>query len=268
MLIIANNITTRNPQVASVFKQRVSGGEGNEAASCPGIIDIAESCLSAGADILEINLQQRYDQPETMEFAIKAVQGVTDCQLCLSSDSAATLEAGLKTCKRPPIINYVAMDTQRLQDILPLAARYGAGIILLASDPAQPADARQMLEKAAVLVGAANGMGIPNENIFLDPGIYHVTKEPGQRHMVDVLDFLQAVPDAFEPAVKTTVWLANSSAGAPARLRPVIESALMMNLAGIGASSVFLDVLRKENRRAIHLLKIFHNEAVYADGDV
>jgi 5-methyltetrahydrofolate corrinoid/iron sulfur protein methyltransferase len=268
MLIIANNITTRNPQVASVLKQRVTGGEGNEAASCPGIVDIAESCLSAGADILEINLQQHYDRPETMEFAVKAVQGVTDHQLCLSSDSAATLEAGLKICKRPPIVNYVAMDTQRLQEILPLAARYRAGIILLVSDPSRPADARQMLEKAAVLVGAANGMGIPNENIFLDPGIYHVTKEPGQRHMVEVFDFLQAVSGAFETAVQTTVWLANSSAGAPSRLRPVIESALMMNLAGIGVTSIFLDVLRKENRRAIRLLKVFHNEVVYADGDL
>jgi 5-methyltetrahydrofolate corrinoid/iron sulfur protein methyltransferase len=268
MLIIANNISTRNPQVASVFKQRVTGGEGNKAASCPGIIDIAESCLRAGADILEINLQQHYDRPEMMEFAIKAVQEVTDHRLCLSSDNAATLEAGLKMCRRPPIVNYVAVDTQRLQEILPLAAKYQAGIILLVSDPSQPADARQMLEKAEVLVGAANGTGIPNENIFLDPGIYHVTKEPGQRHMVEVFDFLQAIPGAFEPDVQTTVWLANSSAGAPPRLRAVIESALMMNLAGFGVSSMFLDVLRKENRRAIHLLKVFHNEVVYADGDI
>jgi 5-methyltetrahydrofolate corrinoid/iron sulfur protein methyltransferase len=268
MLIIANNLTTRNPQVASVLKERVTGGKRSEAAACPGIVDIAESCLNAGADVLEINLQQHFDSPETMEFAIKVVQEVKDCQLCLSSNSAATLEAGLKICQRPPIINYIAMDTQRLQDILPLAARYRAGIILLVSDPSRPADARQMLEKAAVLVGAANGKGIPNENIFLDPGIYHITREPGQRHMVDVFDFLQAVPDAFEPAVQTTVWLTNSSAGAAARLRPVIESALMMNLAGIGVTSMFLDVLRKENRRAIRLLKIFHNEIVYADGDL
>jgi len=217
MLIIANNITTRNPQVASVFKERVTGGDENDDVSCPGIIDIAESCLSAGADILEINLQQRYDRPEIMEFAIKAIQGVTDHQLCLSSDNASTLEAGLKICKRPPIVNYVAMDTQRLQEILPLAAKYQTGIILLVSDPSLSADARQMLEKAAVLVGAANGMGISNKNIFLDPGLYHVTKEPGQRHMVEVFDFLQAVQGAFEPDVQTTAWLANSSAGAPPR---------------------------------------------------
>jgi hypothetical protein len=39
-------------------------------------------------------------------------------------------------------------------------------------------------------------------------------------------------------------------------------------LAGAGLSSVFLNVLSKENRRAIRLIKIFNNEVVYSDSEV
>jgi cobalamin-dependent methionine synthase I len=125
-----------------------------------------------------------------------------------------------------------------------------------------------MLEKAAVLVGAANNVGIPNGRIFLDPGIFHITKEPGQYHLLEVMDFLRNVTEIFDPPVKTTCWLGNSSAGAPAKLRPVIETALLATLFGIGLSSVFLDILKRENQRTVHLLKIFNNQEVYADGAI
>jgi cobalamin-dependent methionine synthase I len=268
MIIIANNITTRNPQVASILRQRIAEIKDIEAEACPGLHDVVEACLSAGADVLEVNLQQRYDQPEMMEFTVNSIQQVTDRQLCLSSNKARTLEAGLSICKRPPIINYLALEVQRLQEILPLANQYGAELILMVSDPAMPGDTRQMLEKAAILVGATNEAGIPNERLILDPGIFHITKEQGQHHLVDVMEFLKMVPNIFDPLVRTTCWLNNSSAGAPSRLRPVIETSLLSLLSGIGLSSIFMDVLGRENRRAIRLLKIFNNKKIYADADL
>jgi cobalamin-dependent methionine synthase I len=265
MQIIANNITTRNPRIASILRESISGGKDRDIINCPGLKDVAESCLAAGADILEINLQQRDDNPQTMEFAVKVIQQYTECQLCLSSNSAAALEAGLKVCHHIPIVNYIAIETGRLREIFPLVIKYNTEVIFLASDPVAPADARQMLEKAAVLMGAANSSGITNDRIFLDPGLIHVNKDPGQRHLEEVFDFLQNVPETFGSQVRTTCWISNSSAGVPARLRPVIEIPLLAMLSGQGLSSVFLDILRPENKRAIHLLKIFRNEEVYAD---
>jgi 5-methyltetrahydrofolate corrinoid/iron sulfur protein methyltransferase len=268
MLVISNNITSRNARVDRLFRQKISGCENAEPQVYASFQDLAESCLKAGAEVLEINLQQRFDEPEHMELAIKAIQQVAECQLCLSCTKAETLEAGLKICRRPPIVNYVAIDSRRLQEILPLAVNYGAEAVLLISDPAQPGDAQQMLEKAAILVGAANISGIPNERIILDPGIFHVTKEIGQRHLVEVMDLLRAIPQTFDPPVRTTCWLGNSSAGAPAKMRPLIETTLLAMLSGVGLSSVFLDVLKRENQRTLHLLKIFNNEEVYADSEL
>jgi 5-methyltetrahydrofolate corrinoid/iron sulfur protein methyltransferase len=265
MLVIANNITSRNPRVAAILGQHEPGRGDAASPECPGLRDIAESCTQAGAGVMEINLQQHLDSPEIMEFAVKVVQFATGGQLCLSSNHSAVIRAGLKLCSRPPIINYLSLDTARLKEILPLAAEYKAEVVLLVSDPARPGDARQMLEEASVLVGAANEAGISNERIILDPGILHITKEQGQHHLAEVIEFLRAIPESFEPPVRTTCWIANGSAGAPAGLRPVIDSALLAMLSGAGLSSVFLDVLNPENRRTLRLLRIFRNEEIYAD---
>ncbi len=262
MLVIANNITSRNPRVAAILSQlRTSTGS----AECPDLRDIAESCVKAGADVLEINLQQHLDTPEVMELAVKVVQSVSDRQLCLSSNRTNVLEAGLRVCSRPPILNYLSLDSKRLEEILPLAAGSKSDLVLMISDPARPADARQMLEQAAVLVGAANEKGIANERLILDPGVFHITKEQGQRHLAEVIEVLRAIPETFDPPVRTTCWISNGSAGAPAGLRPVIDAALLAMLSGAGLSSVFLDVLNRENRRTLRLLRVFRNEEVYAD---
>lgn len=256
MLLIANNINTRNARVARMFRQRDES-----------LQDLAQECVSSGADMLEINLQQRYDKPEVMEFAVKSAQQVTDRQLCLSAYNPDSFEAGLKLCRRPPLVNYVTFDTVKLQRILPMIASHGAQVLLLLTDPSAP-DSSEMLKKAAILVGAANEAGIPNDDIVIDPGLIHVTTDQGQRHFTRVVELLRAVADLFSPPVKTTCWLNNSSAGAPERFRPVIEGAVLTLLSGLGLSCVFLDVLKRANMRAVRLIKILNNELVYSDSEL
>jgi 5-methyltetrahydrofolate--homocysteine methyltransferase len=218
--------------------------------------------------VIEINVQQHLDRPEAMELAVKVVQQVTDCQLCLSTNNAETLEAGLRACKRFPLVNYISTDEARLQEMLPLIAKHGAGVVLLVTDPARAGDAEEMLKRSAILVGVANEMGIPNDSILIDPGLFHISSDVGQRHLVEVTEFLRALPGVFEPPVKSTCWIGNIAAGSPGRLRPVIETTLLAMLSGVGLSSVFLDVLSRENMRAVRLIRILNNETVYSDGDV
>lgn len=268
MFLIASNLTTRDARVEQIMRycKEAGWGVGSEPAGM--LKEIAKQCVAAGAEALEIDTQQHHDQPEAMEFAVRAVQEVSDLQLCLSSNSAETLEAGLNVCKKPPLVNYVSIDQSRLEKIVPVAARRGAGIVLLVSDPASPGDAREMLQKAAVLVGVANGAGIPNDRIMVDPGLIHVTSEAGQRHLAEVIEFLRDLPDAVEPPVRSTCWLTNSSAGAPADRRPTIEASLLPMMAGAGLSSVFLDILHTEVRRAARLVRIFNDELVYSHSEL
>ncbi|MBI2934244.1 MAG: dihydropteroate synthase [Chloroflexi bacterium] len=268
MIIIADNITTRDARVRGILRDLTNGNTDIASSGAKRLKDFALHCSEAGADVLEINTQQQFDRPEVMAAAVRTVQEAVGCRLCLSTDRVETLQAGLEACKQPALVNYISMDEPRLKGMLPLAAGHKADVILLVSDPSNPSDARGMLEKAAILIGAANEAGVRNENIFVDPGVFHVTGAAGAYHMNEIIEFLKALPDTFEPAVKTTCWLGNSSTGAPPRLRPVIESALLPMLSGAGLDSVFLDVLRPENLRALRLVRIFKNELIYSDAEL
>ncbi|MBI4283790.1 MAG: dihydropteroate synthase [Chloroflexi bacterium] len=268
MFIIANNITTRDKKIKSLFRRAKEAGWSTVSEPAQTLKELIQQCVAAGADALEINTQQYYDQPEAIVFAIKVTQQVTRRRLCLSSNNSDALMAGLQACQHPPLVNYISVNEVRLREMLPLIARHGAGVVLLGSDPVAPSDARSMLQKTAILINSASEVGIPTDDILIDPGLIHITSDIGQRHLVEILDFLRALSEATESPVKSTCWLANSSAGAPRRLRPIIEKTLLPMLAGAGLTSVFLDVLRRENRRTVGLIKIFNNQLVYSDSDV
>ncbi len=268
MLVIANNITTRNARINRELHQLAVKNAASESLPAMVLPEMARQCVAAGADMLEIDLQQHHDLPEAMEFAVRAVQQATDRPLCLSTNNTEAAEAGMRACKHPPLVNFISIDGVRLQEMLPLIARYGAGVVLLVTDPAMPGDAQDMLKKAAIMVGAANEMGIPSDSILVDPGLFHLTTAIGQRHLVEVVEFLRAFPEVFDPPLRSTCWVSNVSAGVPKRLRPVIDTALLAMLSGLGLSSVFLDVLGRENMRMVRLLRALKNEAVYADGDI
>ncbi len=273
MLAIANNITTRNRRVSEALKLRPAESISHRVADritkerTDFLQGLAGDCVKAGADILDINLQQQHDEPEIMKFAVETIQGAVDCQLCLSSNRADTLEAGLRACKRPPIVNYVSLSEEKLKEILPLVVRYKAEVILNISDPTALSSTEDVLKSSAVLVGAVNESGFSNKHIFLDPGVLHVTSDVGQRHIKTLLELIPAFSEIFDPPIRTTSWINNVSAGAPRRLRPVINNTFLAMLAGVGLSSAFVDVLNRETMRAMRLIRILRDDAIYTDRD-
>ena len=274
MLAIANNITTRNRGVAEVLRVRSGESISQKVADrihkerVDFLQNLASDCVKSGAEILDINLQQRYDEPTVMKFAVETVQGAVDCQLCLSSNRVDTLEAGLQACKRPPIVNYVSIDKQKLEEILPLVVRHKAEVILNVIGSTALNSSEDILKSAAVLVGAANESGISNNRIIIDPGALHVTTDVGQRHAKTLLELLPALSEVFDPPVRTTSWIANISAGAPRRLRPAINNTFLAMLAGVGLYSAFVDALNRETMRTVRLIRIFRDDVIYTDRDV
>lgn len=228
---------------------------------------LARACVAAGAQVLEINLGRLHHTPETMEFAVKAIQQVVDTPLCLSTDSAAALEAGLRACRQPAMVNYVDAEKERLE-LLPLAAHRQAQVILYTAQRGVVAiGAEECLQLASVLVGAANEAGIPNERLLVDPGVLHLGSEAGQDHAAAVLAVVRVLPTLFDPPVQSCVWVGNISAGAPRRLRPAINAVFLALLAGAGLDVAFVDVLNRETRRTLRLIGAIGNERIYSDAD-
>ena len=268
MLTIANNISSRNAKVRRAFWRHKRGIWRAQHDPTEIIADLAGQCKESGADVIEINIQQHYDLPDTMEFAVKTVQKATRSKLCLSTHNPEALEAGLKVCVPPPIVNYLSIDEQRLEKMLPMIANYEAEAVLLLAEAPELPDAEEMLKKAAILVGAANESGIPNERLLIDIGLFHITAETGQRHLLEVMELLRAMPEAFDPPVRSTCWIGNASVGARRRLRRQINAALLAMLAGAGLSSAFVDALDRETMRAVRLIQVFRNEVIYSDGEI
>ncbi|MDP2953720.1 MAG: dihydropteroate synthase [Chloroflexota bacterium] len=274
MFAIANNITTRNRRIAEALRLRPAEEASPRAAAsiekqrAELVRSLAKQCVAAGADALDINLQWRYDKPEVMRWAVERAQEVVSVPLCLSAHRADTVEAGLRACRRPPIVNHVSLDKEKLEKILPLAARHDATVVLLLTDPAAPGSPEDILKTAAILVGAANESGIPNERIWLDPGALHITTEMGQRHARTILELVPSLRESFGPAVGITCWISNVSVGVPRRWRPNVENAFLAMLAGSGLSSAFVNVLGRDTVRTVRLIKVLRNEVIYSDREI
>lgn len=257
MLIIANNITSRNPEVAQAMKNLDAGY----------LKELAQRCLKAGADALEINLQHKHDSPAIIQFAVKAIQSVVSIPICLSTNSSETLEAGLKSSKNEVIVNYIAHEEARLQKMLPLAAKYKAQVILFLAAVNPVVQVEEAIRLASILVGACNDSGITNDRIIIDPGLVHITSLEGQHRVQFFRELFPVLVENFEPAVRTTCWAENASTGLPKKLRSAITGVQLAMLAGVGLSSAFLDVLQSETMRTVRLIKIMNGELIYSNRD-
>ncbi len=269
MQVIANNITSRNPSVREALGLAYST-QSDQGRSRAGdyLCTLACDCLGAGADVLEIDLQQHLDRPEVMAFAVNAIQAGKACQFCLSASSLATVEAGLRACQQPPIVNSAFIDRGQLDRLLSLVQQYGAEVILLASTGAYPGDASEIVKAAAVLIGAAGEAGISNDRILVDPGVLHVSTEAGQRHARNLIEVVPAINEAFDPPVRTTCWIHNISAGIPEHLRPGVDNTFLAVMGGVGLSSAFVDVLNPDIMKTVGILRILRNEVIYARHEV
>lgn len=274
MLTIARNIDFRVRDLAALFRQRPAETASRRAAleleekRRHVLQDMARLCRAAGADVLEIGMSpRRKDAVQLMEMAVSAVQQVNNCPLCLSTEEPSVLEVGLRLCRRPPILNYVSLHNKELQEILPLAARHHAEVVLFPGEGQVPTDAADFFKRAAVLVGTANEAGIPNERIFVDVGVVHIASDVGQHHAQTTVEVLQDLAEAFDPPVRSTCFINNISAGAPRRLRSALNNSFLALLAGAGLHSAFVDALDREIMRTVRLIKMFRNQLIYADGE-
>jgi 5-methyltetrahydrofolate corrinoid/iron sulfur protein methyltransferase len=89
----------------------------------------------------------------------------------------------------------------------------------------------------------------------------------GQRHAVAVQEVVVALPEMFDPPVRSLCGLTNISSGAPNHLRPAINNAYMAMLAALGASAVIADVLDPECMRTVRLVRALSDQSLYSVSD-
>ena len=171
--------------------------------------------VQEGADVLDVNVGvSGIDEPKRLAEAIAAIQEVTDVPLCIDSASPKAIEAGLQVYRGKALVNSVNGEKHKLAQILPLVKKYGAAVIgLTMDDRGIPKDGKSRLEIARLIVRQAEALGIPREDVIIDPLAMAMSADHGAGH--ETLQALRLIRDELH--VNQTLGLSNISFGLPER---------------------------------------------------
>ena len=179
------------------------------------ILNEGLSQVDAGAQILDVNVgHSGIDEKEMMKNVICSLQGSIGLPLQLDSTSPLVLENALRVYTGKAIINSVNGEEKSLNEILPLAKKYGAAVVGLTLDEKGiPETAEERVNIAEKIINRALAMGIPKEDIIID--CLTMTVSANQDAPKITLEAMKKVKEKF--GVKTTLGVSNISFGLPQR---------------------------------------------------
>ena len=243
MIVIGENIHVIAKAVSVAIRER----------DTKVIQELAKAQVETKADYIDLNVgPMKKDPEETMQWLVNTVQEVTDLPLSIDTMNPVAMEAGLKACKQRPLLNSASGKTDSKEQMLPLAQKYNCDVVISTmTDKGMPPDVDSKIDSIMSTVEYANELGIPNEDIWVDPIILPVsTAGEGQRFAVVCLEFIQILQDVL-PGVKSTVGLSNVSNGVPDELRPLLNRTYLVMLEKNGLYSAIADPLDDELMKLI-----------------
>ena len=235
MIIIGENIHIISADVSRAVKER----------NVKAIQDLTIAQTKAGVHYIDLNIGPARKNPEeNTAWLVNTVQAVTALPLSIDTLNPVAMEAGLKTCKKRPLLNSASGRTDSKEKMLPLAKKYGTDLVLsVITDKGCPPDVDSRTESIMETVAYANELGIPTEDVWVDPILIPVSAD--QRQVREALEFMKILPDLL-PGIKSTIGLSNVSNGTPEELRGILNRTCMIMLGRYGQYSVIADSFDKE----------------------
>lgn len=243
MLIIGENIHIISDRVKNAIAEK----------DAKFIQDLALRQVRAGAQVLDLNIgPQRKRGPEIVEWLVNTIRQVTDVPLSFDTTNATAIELGLELTQGKAWINSTSADPERMEATMPLAAKYNAKIIALAMGKGLPATAEERVELAiGTLIPRAMELGIPLENLYLDPLVLTVNGCQDQApHTLEAVRFFKQLTD---PPPMTVVGLSNISNSVPNENRSLINRTFLVMLMAAGLDAAIADPL---DRRLMDWIRV------------
>ncbi len=196
----------------------------------------------AGMDWIDLNIGPAGKTGvELMSWLVPAIEEAVDVPVALDTSNIKAIEAGLQACKKNrPLINSIMVRPERMEALLPLAAKYDAEFVgLLWGPEGMPRDENERGALCAELVFKATGeFGINPERIYVDPIQTPVNVQ--QIQIMSVLEFMKMFAD-IAPGCRSTIGLSNVSNGPPEHLRPILNQVMLIILKRHGLYSAIVD---------------------------
>jgi 5-methyltetrahydrofolate--homocysteine methyltransferase len=222
-----------NPTGRKIFAEQLRRGDLSRIA-----VDV-EQQVAGGATMLDINMGVPLaDEAELLANAVTMVQELTDLPLCIDSSVVEALEAGLAAYRGKALVNSVTGEKERLEQILPIVAKYGAAVIALPNEEDEiPDDPHKRLEITRKILDIAVGeYGIPMEDIVIDPLAMPIGADTTL--VVKTLQTIELIHD--ELGLNMTLGASNVSFGMPGRA--ALGATFLPMAMDRGLTSAILDV--------------------------
>ncbi|NTU72281.1 MAG: dihydropteroate synthase [Coriobacteriia bacterium] len=170
---------------------------------------------AAGADLLDVNVGAAgVEAVEALPAAVLALVGTTDLPLCIDTTDFAALEAALRVYPGRALVNSVNGEAASIAAVLPLVAKYGAAVVVLALDDGgipKTADGRVAIVER--IREAAHSAGIADGALVVDALVMTAaTDESAPRTTV------AALAGAHDLGLATILGVSNVSHGLPNRV--------------------------------------------------
>jgi len=168
-----------------------------------------------GAHVLDVNIGvPGIDEPEFMQKAVRAIENVVKTPLAIDSTNPAAVEAALIESPGKPLINSVNGSRESLEKIIPLAAKYGAGLLCLAvGEKGIPKTAEKRINILKRIIQTAEEKNIKRDNLICD--CLTLTVSAQQKRAEATLQAIHRVKEELE--LPTVLGVSNISYGLPQR---------------------------------------------------
>jgi 5-methyltetrahydrofolate--homocysteine methyltransferase len=201
---------------------------------------LAVEQVKTGADVLDINVGVAgMDDVAMMPEIVKLVTDCVDVPLCLDSPNPKALAAGLAIAPGKPLVNSVSGEESRLMEILPLVKDRGCAVIgLVMDDNGIPPTPEGRLKIAEKIIERAVQMGIPAEDVVIDPLVMAVGSDSLAGKVT--LRTVELVREKL--GANINLGASNVSFGLPDR--PIVNMAFLALAMGAGATCAITDPMK------------------------
>ncbi len=186
----------------------------------------------AGADLLDVNVGAAgVDAVVTLPAAVLACVGTSELPLVIDTTDPIALEAALRVYPGRALINSVNGDPESLGSVLPLAARYGAAVVVLAlDDEGIPATAEGRMQIVERVRAEARKHGLADEDLVVDALVMTAATDASAPATT-----VAAVKLVHEAGLSSVLGVSNVSHGLPDR--PLLNAAFIDAAAAAGLDS-------------------------------
>lgn len=247
MYKIGENIHIVSAKVKQALKDRDGGF----------FVRLAQKQKEAGADVIDLNIGPRKkDGPEVVDWLLDCMQeAVPGMTISFDTTNLAAIETGLKRVGSNAMVNSTSAEEERLANVPPLAAKYDAKLIALCLEKSGipvSADARITIAMEK-LIPRAIEVGVPMENLFVDPLI--LTVSGMQEYIPEAIETVRMLKMVMDPPPMTVVGLSNVVNRVPHEMQPLINRVYVVMLMAAGLDAAILDPLDTKLMETIRIVE-------------